>query len=376
MTSTKFMYIDDDSIEDLHRQIEQIVDNSSGRLVIELHNPMPMNQYLGILHANDYDGIIIDQKLDLPNNAQGTPYRADYFGAALAQNFRTHMAAKTDHMQQLPIVLMSNEKNLIDYYNPDESSHNLFDLVINKIQLRDAKCGEYFAKYMLSLSQSYKILSTEYKLENLLNCDKQTLSLLDPRFISYLESKNGDPYATTFAITSTLIKSAGILVTEEMLATKLGIDIEKSKSWDDIKELLISFKYQGVFSEIRERWWFTFIENWWETEIDKTTLKALTSYQRVDLLREKLSIQELCPLEPSYPNQSSKFWVNCVVSKKPLDPYDALRAESHDLKPWEQPKYLDIISVLETRALDAGFKIHPDDRYKREVLKQRLLPNV
>ncbi|MGL5424681.1 MAG: hypothetical protein ACRDAJ_17170 [Serratia fonticola] len=375
MTRIKFLYIDDDSVHDLRRQIDEITNNSNDRLEIVHHNPIPMRASLELINHNNYDGVIIDQKLDIPSSYNNVDYVADYFGAALAQNLRTHMAAGTAGVSSIPIILMSNEKNLVDYYDPDETSHNLFDLVIKKMDLTIKGKGEYYANYMVSLVESYRLLKNAANMEQLLACDQSILDLIDPRFIAFIESKNRDPYATTAAISSTLIKSAGILTTELMLATKLGIDIDSSPGWENIKDALEPFRYRGVFSTIKDRWWFVKIEDWWEQYDNVPSLQSIGASERVAILKKRLDIESLNPIPKKYANQSEKFWVNCVVTNAPLDIYDAMRAECLELKPWEQAKYLDITAVLSMAASNAGYKVHPEDRYKVNVLKQRLVPD-
>jgi hypothetical protein len=163
-----------------------------------------------------------------------------------------------------------------------------------------------------------------------------------------------------------------------MLATKLGVDIEKSTDWNELINSFEQFKYNGIFSADKKRWWFELVEDWWDENYDGRVLKALTCQERVDALKIITKFENLQPINLQYENgsQSEKLWVNCVVSGIPLDPFDALRANVLDLKSWEQPKYLDITSVLTREAKALGFSVHHEDRSRVELLKARLQPNV
>lgn len=370
----KFLYIDDDKKEDLQLQIDQLVNNSNGVLEIIHTNPIPMLPSLDLVTRGDFDGIIIDQKLDIPGTYQEQNYVADYFGAALAQNFRTHMAAGTAGVKSVPIILMSNERNLVDYYDPDETSHNLFDLVIKKIDLTKREVGEHYSNYMVELSNCYSLVRESSDINILLDCQKDILMYLDPRFVSYIETKKNDPYSFTFAITRTFVKSAGILANQKQMATKLGVDFVNSPDWKALCDTFKNYKYSGVFANLADRWWFVLIEDWWESQ-GFPSLKTLTALERVELIKEVTGLQNLSSITKKYPNQSDKYWVNCCVSDTPLDIYDAVRADCPELKMWEQPRYLDITAVLSMRATSEGYKVHPEDRYKIDILRERLAPH-
>ncbi|HGE6045229.1 TPA: hypothetical protein ACGGSH_003221, partial [Vibrio cholerae] len=176
---------------------------------------------------------------------------------------------------------------------------------------------------------------------------------------------------------NTFVRSAGILVTEEMLATKLGIDIKASGDWEPLLSKLEPCLYRGVFSTLKKRWWMSGIEDWWYEICHSKTLRGLTADERVEILKSSLNLEDLKSITPKYSNgrQSKKFWVNCIVSGTPLDPYDAIVANKPDLMPWEQPIYLDP-EVTFNRMHTPTFSVHSDYQTKVKPLYMRLTSNV
>lgn len=364
MTSINLLYIDDDQPAQIKSLIDTLKANSDYDLQITHQLPTKMTIISSTLR-NDYDGILIDQKLD-NHTGEGEP--VDYFGAALAQNLRTLMAGQSDNVSYKPIFLFSLETLLIEYYNPDSTSHDLFDLVISKGVLSNNETLKKKVSLIGSIVNAYKIVQNEKDLCIVLNI-KNKSSLLDKRFENYVQYFTHDIHKVVNSIHSTLLRSSGMLVSENTLATRLGIDLAKSEEWVKVKENLVNCKYNGVFSDYYDRWWWFEIEIWINEVLGCQIFKGLDSVERVTLLKDKLNLSKIKPIVPRFKNQSTKFWVNCVVSDEPLDTIDALRASSMELKPWEEDKYLSVSVVLERRA--SNYKIHPEDRMKFERIRKR-----
>ncbi|EML1874676.1 TPA: hypothetical protein KEX07_003070 [Proteus mirabilis] len=364
MTSINLLYIDDDQPQQVQGLIEAITSKSSFELNINHKPPTKMSEIATELRQA-YDGIIIDQKLD--NFVEGVE-PVDYFGAALAQNLRTLMAGKADNISYKPIILLSLESLLIEYYNPDSSSHDLFDLVLSKSILEKPEQLEKKVQLIRSIVNAYKRAHSEDSLYQLLSLSND-YSGLDKRFEVYLSQYREDIHKRVTSIHSTLLRSSGMLVSEITLATRLGINIIESPDWHQIIGHLEDFKYRGIFSDYYKRWWWMDVELWINEKLNCPIIKGLTSDKRVKIIKEKLGLEQLAPIQSIHSGQSTKFWVNCIISKEPLDTIDALRVSSMELKPWENDKYLSIETVLNRRA--EKYKIHPEDRTKLERIRAR-----
>ncbi|WP_031519504.1 hypothetical protein [Siccibacter colletis] len=379
----KYLYIDDERTEVLLPLINQISGHNVNGLEVHHKQVYPTSaDVVSELKNNEYNGLIIDQKLSAISD-QGV--KADYYGTTLAQQLRTEMAV--GNILPIPMVLLSNENVIVESYIPDDSSNDLFDFVIKKHEVAQEEKRLRVSKMLHSLIQAYDkaravkkdigIDLNEEELCRLFNCNADQIDYMDTRFLDFIKSKGGDTHSLVASIYSSLIQSAGMLVTEEMLQTKLGIS-KNSSDWDSVKQRLNAYKYNGPFCDLKERWWFSGVEDWWDELCPENVLQNLTVKERVGILIEKLSLSHLNPIELSYSDgqQSEYLWVNCVLSGVALDPYDALRVRDPEAKVWEQPKYIDLRAFLNDDDEHPHYKIHIDDKDKVKKLLARLKPNV
>ncbi|MBY8237526.1 hypothetical protein KW539_10730 [Vibrio fluvialis] len=378
-----YLYIDDEESKTLELLIESIEFESQDKIKIQHTQVMEsMKALVGYIQEQKgiYQGLIIDQDLKAESK-EG--YKADYFGTALAQQLRTEMAIT--NLNSMPIVLLSNEEVIVESLLPDDASKNLFDFVIKKKEIVIPEIKARVSKMLIALVEAYNLARgyrkplgvdlDKVEVQSLLQCNSVVFKFVDSRFIDFLSSKASDPHALVGSIYSSLIQSAGILVTEVMLKTKLGVS-DDSEGWEVLKKELEPYQYLGPFSGLKERWWFAGIENWWYSIHEDDVLQSLTCEERVAILIEHFGIPELEAITTRYPNgdQSMNLWVNCVVSGVPLDPYDALRVRDTDSKIWEQPKYIDLITYLNGET--DKYVIHTDDKKKIRNLLKRLNPDV
>ncbi|MGR2881306.1 hypothetical protein ABMX65_05670 [Vibrio vulnificus] len=385
-----YLYIDDEKTEVLDVMTSSITNRSNDNLKIS------HTQVLGTLgeavsyilkHQDEIQGIIIDQDLKAESE-EGK--KADYYGTTLAQQLRTDMAiSRSDRRAQsklktMPLVLMSNEDVIVKSFEPDDSSKNLFDFVVTKTSLRDLSAQIRTAKVLCDLVDAYDVANKLFKADGELNDDEMRLILqvdehrygyIDSRFLDYIKPKANDPHALVASIYSSLVQSAGMLVTEDMLKTKLGISGD-SVGWEKLKEECFKpYLYHGPFGRIKERWWFSGIEDWWYKLHPEDVLQSLTARERVKILLEKTGFEGLEAISTRYPGDESEYyWVNCVLSGLPLDSFDGLRVRDPDAKPWEQVKYLDLKS-FKTDTTEK-YAVHRDDRSKVRLLLARLKPDV
>ncbi|MBN3253126.1 protein-PII uridylyltransferase [Pectobacterium brasiliense] len=375
----KYLYIDDEQTRTLAPVLRLL--NTPEIDIFHKQVYESFSAVIDDIKRNDYKGLIIDQQL---NSVSEDGHKADYFGTTLAQQLRTEMVV--GHITAIPLILLSNENVIVESYLPDDSSKDLFDFVIKKNELDNINKSTRAKKMLSSLVHVYD-LARQFKKEpgidlsnnelcTLFNIDLKSLDYMDTRFNDFIRSKANDTHSLVASLYSSLIQSAGMLVSETMLLTKLGIE-KDSDNWNDIKGMLADYLYKGPFSDLKSRWWFSGVEEWWYNVSPENVLQSLTCTERVKILNEKFGLN-LSSIQLSYPqgDQSEKLWVNCVVSDIPLDPYDALRIRDPDAKAWEHPKYIDLRAYLEEDYDTIRYKIHVDDKSKVKKLISRLKPNV
>lgn len=319
-------------------------------------------------------GLILDLRLDMEADENGdkVPYR----GPTLAQELRTRMA-ENGSFSSFPIVLWSIANKFETSYYGEDTSHDLFDAVYGKdgdVTNNPAKVG----REMLALAIGYQSLRDAKRKRSsatkLLNLSADDTSGVYAGFLDELTEtmKLRATHNPASLILNQLIRPSGLLVGESMIASRLGVDAERSgKGWERIKKEISHVKYNGPFSEGWERWWWFKIENWWTTLSSKSeNLRRITAEERVLILNQKFRIKlvEAKPIESDY---STKYFTLCAATQRPLDPINALRVYYPTKKAWHDPKYVSIVAALERTNKETWGRIDPADREQFAAIKGR-----
>ncbi|MBP5503083.1 MAG: hypothetical protein J6Y24_09880 [Bacteroidales bacterium] len=352
-TEIKYLYIDDR--KDSQNAILSL--REEGKLVIDIiQPPQRIKDAISILKKKKYDGLIVDQQLDekkLDNGEKNT-----YLGGALAMDIRaneyhTIQKGKDKKDTSIPIVLYSANTNLpLMLYGYGDSIYDLILTIKTTNSFKEfRKLIPMYQKQLESLVKGYTILKNKSSIESLSCPDENNI---DSRFVDELKRRDSLTVHTkaSFILNELIIKQ-GILIDEDILAVRLGIDKNKSKdNWNKVLDSLKEYRadYQGVFSEGWPRWWMPMVKNWWYQKIDSDTyIRFYDAKQRVELISEKLNIKEgLIPAkaESKY-SVHNDYWTVCDFSKEPLDIEDGLMlAGQEDLYPWQDAKYVSIHSAL------------------------------
>lgn len=362
----QYYYIDDDPKS--QNKVEGF-DNKKISIVAMQHKDSWEEQFSFLKEEEDnYDGLILDLKLDdLPNENNK---RADFRGTSLAQEIRTRQ--KEGVLKSFPIVLFSaNDKT---QQALEKSGKDLFDILIDKSKLNDKAFPIYTAQ-LIDLSNGYKTLSdSSLSINRILNTDE---ALLDSRFRSeYYETKKSPIHIQSrFLITEFLTKQ-GLLIDEDILAARLGIDKTQSKEWDLLLDFLAATKYQGIFCNGWPRWWAHLIEQWWKEDMKSDTfLRSTHARDRVDRIRQITGLTCLNVADIINRASSDEFWTICKGLNRPLDPVDGMLVQGQDnLYSWQEPYYVSIEAALWRKNIDNWIDVADveKDRYARlKVLYSR-----
>lgn len=153
-------------------------------------------------------------------------------------------------------------------------------------------------------------------------------------------------YGCSRIVLETVVRSVGMLVGQELIAARFGID----KTCDDFGlflEYIAKCKYNGIFSSAYQRWWWNEVMAFWKDISGIQSLRRLDATERVDILNSKLGLK-LVPATPIKNNFSSYFWTYCKGSLLPLDPSEGYVLMQKELKPWQEEEYISLDYALET----------------------------
>lgn len=354
----KYVYVDDEQEDRIIDYVRAL--NYSDELDVENIRPTEFGQLINILLEKEKDGVLLDWRLD-----QMGIDNVHFKASSIAQGLRTKYAEKDDI--SVPIVLISTDERLSSYYN-DETSHDLFDELYDK--LKDVvDHPDKIRNELISLANGYQQIKSnrEERAEFF-----KILGLNENKF--YLDPKTNAIFSTDDDLRPTseyaqfilkeLIKSPGPLIDEDYLAAKLGVDMDNSDDWNELKENeLVKFKYSGPFGEGWDRWWSIGLENWWQS-LDKEIepLQLLEAKERVDLLKESFALQELESASPIEEKYSTEYWTICQVFKSPLAPSDGFKIRGRENFPWQEKLFISSKAAREKKHETIGFRIHPSDK--------------
>lgn len=291
----------------------------------------------------NFDGLLLDLRLDEKPNAE--KLNSKYSGTSVAQEIRTLIKNPEKTVRDIPIVLISSQKNLDDFL--DSTGKDLFDYFIKREELT---IDEYpiVIKRLAAIAKGYEGLREKPQISGVLGLDN--LEFLDPRLTDVMSEKCSQSIHlfAGFLLKSFIIKG-GPLIKESVLAARLGIDIAKSgDSWKVVLQSLEEAKYKGTFSEGWNRWWMSGVLKFWKETIQfKNTPRDLTAERRVELIAEKLNIQGLISIEKSKYCKSESYWTTCYATNVALDTSDGFMiSNSEGNYPWQDLMY---ISPLEAK---------------------------
>ena len=363
----KYVYIDDDP--NSNNKIQGF-ESDNLFILTEQHQDSWGEQMRHIKEIEQsIDGMILDLKLDdMPNQNE---IRADFRGTSLAQEIRTRQ--KEGLLKSFPIVLFSaNDKVDLAMEN---SGRDLFDVFIDKSNINIESFTIYNSQ-LVALSEGYKELTANNNLGVILNTD---IALLDTRFITEFEELKSSPVhvQTRFFVTEVLEKQ-GLLINEDVLAARLGLDKNNSEDWEALKQQLESTKYNGVFSKGWDRWWAHLVEKWWIESVGAlTSLRTTSAALRVQSIKNYSGLCNIVVATKIDKAESDEYWTVCKGYGKPLDTIDGLLiCGQENLYPWQEPEYVSIDAALKKKGINNWHDLADIEKEHYEELKVIYAPKT
>ncbi len=374
MPNTSFLCIDDQQDQSIDNLLE-LLSKTEPMLSFDRKTPLDIGEQIRQISdaskTNDRFGLLVDLRLDQEADANGA--KVQYRGPTLAQELRTRMAE--GEVRSFPIVLWSiNDKFLKSYYG-DDTSHDLFDAVYGK----DAEVvndPKIVCRQLISLAEGYRQITSAKQYGNLnysiLGLTEDDLGGVNSAFLGQFMNtvEKSATHEVSLHLLGDLVNPSGLLVEENIVAARLGVDQSSSGSdWPKLLEILKMTKYEGPFGDGWPRWWWFRIEDWWSGLQPRiVNLRRIGANERVDLLNKcfGLSLKPATPIAIGY---SDKFFTVCFAIGKPLDPADGLRIVMPSMKVWHDVLFISTYAAL-NRIAKEGWQIDPLDHDRLDQLKK------
>lgn len=324
----KIAYLEDLDASSIKRNIEQ-----EGFSVTHVEPQESFEETLSLIQNIGADLLLMDFRLHA-----GT---ANFNAPPFAQFFRSQVI---DSGVSLPIVLISSEENIRDYYR-DYTSFDLFDFAVDKGTFLE-KTAKYCCLFN-ELIDGYRTLENTQRSGSqigaeIFNTPESLRRWIDRRLLDMLsmEKYQSDPFMISSLLLSSFVKPIGILVGSDVLSARLGVS-QNSDDWNELLSKLDEFKYQGLYCRTYDRWWSHGIEIWWKHNFPSSpSLRRLAADERCRLISEKYGFDRLIELEKHELSSSNKFWTICKGNLCPLDPLDGFEiAKDVSSSPWLDPEF-------------------------------------
>lgn len=326
----KILYVEDQAAESRAQDMSNI-----GFEVVTYDPSSDMSLLLKQVDENT-KALVLDYRLTAGEK------QACFDAPTVAQTFRSKFSHDTQAQFEIPIILMSNESVITDYYN-DFTSQDLFDFTLTKKEFINNK--ERFGNKLIAFIEGYaKIREVEFNISKALGLENGEEQILHNSLEIKTTRFNKHAFEYSQLIFEQIIRSIGPLIGPDLLSARLGVS-KSSKNWEELLNELEDSAYKGILSKVYPRWWMSKVNSWWLEKITKEPLRRLDAEHRTQLISEKLKLN-LTPLKPTKLSQSSTFWTICKYSHEAIDPFDGVELLKRDLLIWQEKEYLSIDSAL------------------------------
>ena len=278
-------------------------------------------------------GLLMD--VDLSNEAG-----MRFTGPGLAQSIRVAQMRRL--LPSFPIVRFSAREKVRENIGSDISSDELFDLKIDKDGFAERSRSALVQKQLVGLGQVYTAVQDELELEDFFHLSPDEWELWGHKAIEDEISVADLPYLRAGKLIRVLVH-AGILISDELLAIRLGVDRMRSGDWCELCAVLKGIRYGGVGHTCFPRWWARGLEQWWQELERDRPLAGTNISSRVASIREVTGLN-VEALEMPRGSLGDRPWRTCLLSMEnsgesvPVDPTRGVRViPRHSLPGWMDP---------------------------------------
>lgn len=309
-------YFVDDREQDAYIADRLSSEGDSGIHVSFLPADKPLEAMADFIINLHPDFLALDYRLDEAQVDGQHPIH--YKAGPLAQQLRDR--ASITPASDFPIILVSNEDRIKNFYEPDLTSHDLFDLIYSKQNV--VKFEEDLKTKVLDLSLGYKklieLLGQNDLIAKVLDSSKdENPELVNQEFRRW--EQYSAPHQIARQILRYIINKNGILCNSDFVLALLGVSVD-SEDKDKIFEYLDQngCRYSGTFSTGWPRWWKHKVLNV-VSKLCQTDIGNLNAYERVQCFNEALG-NKLTPAMSRWTN-SEDFYPSftCISCHYPTE---------------------------------------------------------
>lgn len=317
----KGIFVDDNEIDkEIYKDIINSLNYKDEKIKVSGLSPLEIMETASKIIADKVSIVFLDFRLDDDLASNGLSINQGYKGGGLAQVLREKVnISKGD--KDFPIVLISSEQNIQRLYDPEKTTHDLFDSCYSKEYISEMNNHEKLSKKLIALIKGYIILNNIDTDINLFEC----FSLIeneDNREVLYqqdveLPLKNSSlPHVRARFILKNIIRREGLLLSIHEIAAKMGTSVSELK--DKHLEKISSCKYEGIFSYGWERWWSHLFEEFIVETVGHRPYN-LTSKERIAIINEKFNFT-LEPAKSRWNNkEDEKSVFACTLCRSPTE---------------------------------------------------------
>lgn len=338
----KYLYIDDEKESSVASLADGLTD--SGLIQVER---MPIRSHMSFvelyseicqkINEKGYDGILLDMCLN-----GGGENQLQYSASPLAQQLRTLMSK--GEMCEVALVLCSTDEKMRLSYYPDKASHDLYDYRFTK---EDIAKSPIIAQRMAAIGNAYAILrdKRDSSIYDIVRHEKSIL--LDERVFGRFENQKICAYDVVCYLIKHVFRHPGIMINEEFLAARLGIDINNTSPdvWNSLKKICVEkFGYQGLLSEGWERYWTDRMYLYFKEK--GVLLNALSAQERVKALEQISGLQGLVAADPIKFCSNTYYDTVCMALHKPMYSREGYEVYcSVGLEPWQEKRFVSLYAI-------------------------------
>lgn len=307
-----------------------------------------------------FDGLILDLRLN-GGGIDSTKFSA----TTLAQWISSFIVSECNVAK--PIILLSTDFHSVHYIN-DITSHDLFDMVLER---NEGLNWTWFAQLLDDIANGYELLNREKNLKTILQNNDIDLSAV--YFNSFVDSKRFNVRQFASFVLNDLFVHPGLLISEAMLASRFGVDMERSgDDWNSFKNKYLGIaQYRGVFSKIKDLYWSKKSQEVFCELSGGKSAAAMTTIQRIETLKAVTKdecVQGLVAYNPSDGTIGRYCWTIDEASRKPLDASEGyMIQEEGGLKPWQEPRYLSFDTLESGNKGEYELIPSEKDRYEEDL---------